>query len=112
PAHSSAAAGVAVLRRVAGGGGVVACRGGPGPIGGSGGAGFINRIGGFLAVGRAAAAGAGAVQPDAAGGEQHGQDAAADDGRVGQVEHGPVREFDPVHDVAAEQAGVAEDPVD
>ncbi len=49
---------------------------------------------------------------DAASGQQDGQDAAADDGRVGQVEDGPVRQLDPVDHVAAEQAGAAEDPVD
>ena len=45
----------------------------------------------------------GAVQPDSAGGQHHGEDAAAHDARVRHVEDRPVRQLDPVHDVAAER---------
>ena len=47
----------------------------------------------------------------AAHGEQDRQHAAADDGGIGEVEHGPVRQFDPVHHVAAHRPGGAEQPV-
>ena len=46
----------------------------------------------------------GPVEPDAPCREEHGEGPAADDRRVGQVEDRPVRQLDPVHDIAAEQA--------
>ena len=52
-----------------------------------------------------------AVQGDSPGGQQHGQHATAHDGRVGHVEHRPVRQLDPVHHVAAQEAGRPEEPV-
>src|SRR4051794_38730171 len=58
-----------------------------------------------------------AVELDAADGEQRPEDAAADDGRVGDVEHRPDppvggEDGDEVDDAAAEEAGIPEDPVE
>ena len=50
------------------------------------------------------------LQP--ARGQQHGQDPAADDRRIGDVEHWPVRQLDPVDHVTAQWPGRPQQPVD
>src|SRR5690606_13111074 len=53
----------------------------------------------------------GAVRIEAPEGQQHDEDAAAHDRRVGQVEHGEVLRRDEVDHRALEDARGAEDPV-